>query len=78
MAAFADCLENATYGERVRDDLKAGAAAGLRGTPSFLIGLTDPEDPTKVTATKMLRGAQPYGAFQQAIEDLIAQSAKGS
>jgi protein-disulfide isomerase len=77
-AAFTDCFDKATYAEQVRNDLKAGTAAGVRGTPSFLIGLTDPEDPTKVTATKMLRGAQSYQAFQQAIEELLAQSAKGS
>lgn len=77
MAAFSDCFDKATYADQVRNDLKSGAAAGVRGTPSFLIGLTDPEDPTKVKATKMLRGAQSYAAFQQAIDELIRKSAEG-
>jgi protein-disulfide isomerase len=78
MARFRECFENEIYAERVRSDFEAGAAAGVKGTPSFLLGLTNPNDPTKITAIKILRGAQPYGAFQQAINELIRQSAEGS
>ena len=55
-----------------------GAKAGVRGTPSFFLGLTDPDDPAKIRVTKMLRGAQPYAAFKQAIDQLIAKAAKDS
>ncbi len=50
----------------------------MRGTPTFFLGLTDPEDATKIRATKALRGAQPYAVFKQTIEALLAESAKGS
>ena len=77
-AGFRDCLDGGMYTQRVRDDLRDGTAAGVRGTPSFFLGLTDPDDPSKIKATKFLRGAQPYPAFKQAIDALIAQGAKGS
>ncbi len=78
MAGFRDCLDGGKYTQRVRDDLRDGTAAGVRGTPSFFLGLTDPDDPSKIKATKFLRGAQPYLVFKQAIDALIAQAAKGS
>ena len=55
-------------------ELHDGSKAGLRGTPSFFLGITDPADQSKFKATKALRGAQPYSVFKQAIDQLIAQS----
>ena len=74
VARFNECLDGKKYAKRVQSDLQAGIKAGVRGTPSFFLGLTDPADQTKFKATKMLRGAQPYSAFKQAIDQLIAQS----
>jgi protein-disulfide isomerase len=78
MARFNECLDGAKYTERVAADLKDGANAGVRGTPSFFLGVSDPDDPGKFRATRMLRGAQPYAAFKQAIDQLIAESEKRS
>ena len=60
--------------ERVRADLKEGVQAGVRGTPSFFVGLTDPTDPGKITATRFIRGAQRFAVFQQAIEEMTKQA----
>ncbi len=78
MASFSECLDGGKYAERLRKDFKDGATVGVRGTPTFFLGLTDPADPTKIRATKTLRGAQSYAAFKRAIDELIAQAAKGS
>ena len=78
VAGFSECLDDGRYAERVQKDLADGIKAGVRGTPTFFLGLTDPEDPTKIRATKALRGAQPYAVFKQTIEALLAESAKGS
>ena len=51
----------------------AGGDLGVHGTPSFVLGLTDPEDPDKITATKFIRGAQDYSPFKQAIDELLSQ-----
>ena len=78
MASFNACLDGSKYAARLRKDFKDGATAGVRGTPTFFLGLTDPADPTKIRAVKTLRGAQSYAAFKQAIDALIAEAAKGS
>jgi protein-disulfide isomerase len=78
MKDFSECLDDGKYAQRVQKDLADGAKAGVRGTPTFFLGLTDPTDPTKIRATKTLRGAQSYAAFKQIIDALIAQAAKGS
>ncbi len=77
-AGFSECLDGGRYAQRVQKDLADGIKAGVRGTPTFFLGLTDPEDPTKIRATKALRGAQPYAVFKQTIEALLTESAKGS
>ena len=72
-AAFSDCLATGKYRDRVRADIADGAKAGVRGTPSFFLGMTDPNDPGKIKATKMIRGAQGYETFKQAIDQLLKQ-----
>lgn len=70
--AFKSCLSSGKYTEKVNADLQEGMKAGIRGTPSFVLGLTDPNDDSKFRATEFIRGAQPYAAFQKALDDLLA------
>ena len=67
-----DCVENGKYAQKVRDGLSQGKRVGVRGTPSFFLGLTDKTQPT-IRVRKTLTGAHPYPAFQSLIEDLLAQ-----
>ncbi len=73
-AAFVDCLDGGSYTETVRTDIAEGAKAGVRGTPSFFLGQTDPANPGKIKATKFIRGAQGYAAFKKAIDELLMPS----
>ncbi len=57
---FDDCLDSGKYTDEVKNDLKDGQAAGVRGTPSFFINGVP------------LRGAQPFSAFQEIIEAELA------
>lgn len=50
------CLDSGQMSSEVQSDLRDGQAAGGRGTPYFVIN------------GKPLSGAQPFSAFQQAIE----------
>ena len=59
-AAFAACLTSGKFDQSIQDDLQAGQAAGVSGTPSFLIN------------GELLVGAQPADAFKQAIETVLA------
>jgi protein-disulfide isomerase len=69
-AAFQACVESGKYSEQVTRGLADGSKAGIRGTPSFLLGVTEADGTVKVV--KLIRGAQPFPAFQQHINTLLA------
>ena len=57
---FNDCYDTQKYLTQVRNDLQEGSSAGIRGTPGFLVN------------GQIISGAQPFVAFQQAIEAALA------
>jgi len=68
---FTRCLESGKHAARVRRDLAAGQQAGVTGTPTFFLGWAEPNG--TVRSAKRLVGAQPYGAFKDAIDALLAE-----
>ena len=62
---FKQCLESEKYGSSIEKDIADGSKAGVRGTPSFVIGKSG--DGKTITGT-LVRGAQPLARFKQAIE----------
>lgn len=72
---FRQCLESGKHAAKVRGDIADARRAGVQGTPTFFLGLTAPDD-GDVRALSMIRGAQPYAAFKQAIEALLAVADK--
>ena len=74
---FQQCLDSGKHAAKIRKDLADGQKAGVQGTPSFFLALTEPND-GMVKAVRIIRGAQPYAAFKDAIESLLsAQSKQG-
>jgi protein-disulfide isomerase len=69
--AFQACLEGGKYTPRVNEARAEGASAGVRGTPSFFLGITEPNS-DKITAVAAIRGAHPFAKFQEEIETLLA------
>jgi protein-disulfide isomerase len=59
---FEQCLESGRQAAAVKKAVEDGQRAGVRGTPTFFIGVS--EDGRTVQATRMLRGAQPYERFK--------------
>ncbi len=57
---FNDCYDKQKYLDRVKSDLQQGNAAGIRGTPGFLIN------------GQPISGAQPFTVFQQVVEAALA------
>jgi protein-disulfide isomerase len=53
---FNSCLDSGKHADEVRADTSAATGAGGRGTPFFIVG------------NQPLSGAQPFSAFQAAIE----------
>lgn len=72
MDKFNACLKDPRRVAQVKKDFAEGARAGVRGTPSFFIGLTGADGAILKTPV-FIRGAQPFQAFQQAIEVLLAK-----
>ncbi len=71
MKKFQECFEGGKYAAEIRQDVADGQKAGVRGTPTFFLGLTDPNN-SKIKATLLIRGAQPYARFKQAIDGLLS------
>ncbi len=74
MTTFGECLKGGKHTAEIRKDMAEGAKAGIRGTPSFLIGYTEADG--KLKALQIIRGAQPYSRFKQTIESLLTQEKK--
>jgi len=55
-----NCLDSGKMASEVAKDMRDGQAAGVTGTPGFLIN------------GKLVSGAQPYSVFQQTIEAELA------
>ena len=65
------CLDSGNHTAEIRRDIEDGLKAGLRSTPTFFLGSTDPGD-VSIKVQRMLVGAQPYARFKDAIESLLA------
>ena len=59
--AFSACLDSGRWAGKVNQDLADGQRKGVKGTPSFFIG------------GKMVEGAQPFSAFESAIEEALGR-----
>lgn len=75
-AAFTACLDDKKYEKAVNDDLTLGRGLGIRGTPGFVLGLTDPNDPNKAHMTEFINGAQSLDNFKRTIDELLAEAAE--
>ena len=58
---FDTCLDSGAMASEVAKDLADGQAAGVRGTPGFVIN------------GQLISGAQPFSAFKQAIDAALAK-----
>jgi len=59
--ALVSCLESEVHAKAVESDLQEGASVGVTGVPAFFIN------------GHLISGAQPYEAFQQAIEAALSE-----
>jgi hypothetical protein len=60
--AFSECLSSRRYGAQVNQESLSVQSMGVRGTPAFLLNGV------------FISGAQPFEAFQQVIEEMLAQN----
>lgn len=62
VAAFGTCLDSGKYAARVKEDLAAGNAAGVKGTPTLFIN------------GRMASGALPFAAVARIIDQELARA----
>ena len=72
VAVFDDCLESEKHAPGVRADMAEAKKAGASGTPSFVLGVTDADDPSKLRGLTFIRGAQPFASFKAQIDQALA------
>jgi predicted DsbA family dithiol-disulfide isomerase len=73
VAAFDSCMTSGKYADAVKKDMAEAQKAGTSGTPSFVLAITDPDDPTKVEGLTFIRGAQPFASFKSTIDGALEE-----
>jgi protein-disulfide isomerase len=68
-AKFQQCLDSGKYDAEIRKDIAEGGKAGVTGTPTTVIGLTQPNG--KVKILKAIRGAQQFASFKSTLDELL-------
>ncbi len=71
---FDECMSTERTAAGIRKDMAEATKAGATGTPSFVLGTTDPNDPTKVKGLSFIRGAQPFANFKSVIDKALGDS----
>lgn len=69
-AKFDECLSSGRHAARVERGLADGAAVGVQGTPTFVVGKTTAGDLVEGTP---IRGAQPLETFRRIIDQTLAE-----
>ncbi len=70
--AFAACAASTTHDGEIQADVSEAVKLNLRGTPTFVIGRTAPDEIEGV----MLVGAQPYAAFDATLKALLQSGSR--
>jgi protein-disulfide isomerase len=73
---FQQCLDSGRYAADIKKDFDLANTYGITGTPSFLIGVVQPNGSVKVV--KKLVGAQSYAAFKSAIDSILTPTPAGT
>jgi len=71
LGGFEQCMAARPYQQSIEKDSQAAQAAGISGTPSFVIGRN--QAGKDLTGLKLV-GAQPYAAFKIQLDKLLAQA----
>jgi protein-disulfide isomerase len=75
VAKFSDCVETGKLSSVIRNNRDEADKAGVDGTPTFFIGITD-QNSSAVKTSRKIVGALPYNDFKQAIEYLVTDGPK--
>jgi protein-disulfide isomerase len=68
---FNECLDGEKYKKQIADDIRLSEKLGMSGTPGFIVGLTDKNDPGKALMSEYIKGAKSLDSFKAAIDELL-------
>ncbi len=72
-AKFQACVAGTAHDGVIREDIDEAVRGGVNGTPVFVVALTEPGS-AAVTPLRVVVGVQPYEAFRDAIDDVLARA----
>lgn len=64
MQQFISCFDERKYNQQVMENFEQGKAAGVNGTPTFIIIGNNGQ-------TKVVVGAQPFSVFKQVLDEML-------
>ena len=73
MTQYEDCYSSNKYRDEVVKDGQDALAAGVQGTPSFVLTYTNASGEE---VTELIEGAQPFSVFQEKIEAALAATSQ--
>jgi protein-disulfide isomerase len=65
---FNKCLDNGEKTQKVNDDAAAASAAGVNGTPGFVVGTFDKDGNVD---GQVISGAMPFASFKEVIDSYL-------
>jgi predicted DsbA family dithiol-disulfide isomerase len=72
LQTFEDCMRGGTRG-RIDADVAEATALGVTGTPTFFLGIVEPDG--RVRVVERIAGARPFPVFTDAIDRLLNDAA---
>jgi protein-disulfide isomerase len=69
---FDTCLASGKFAGDIRSDMSMAQAAGIEGTPSFILATTDAAT-GKVKPLRLITGARPFASFQSLIDGALTE-----
>jgi protein-disulfide isomerase len=68
VAKFEECMSSGKHAAGIRKEVVEAKKSGATGTPSYLLGLTVPDDPTKVKGLTFIKGAAQFERLKTEID----------
>ena len=63
-----DCANAGTYDDEIAADLSDATAAGINGTPGFVVGVLNSDG---TVTGEVISGAYPFSEFERAIQAIL-------
>lgn len=77
LPAFRACMDSGKHDAMITEDVAEAQGGGVQGTPVFVLAFTDPAGKA-ITPSRVIVGSQPYEAFKEAIDAMLAQATTGT